>query len=75
MVSPYSISLRAEVQQTNFQPLKVSNQPFAQKPGPDAVQALSGKVQDKFEFTSTKSNSRELQEQTRRMKTVFETEK
>ena len=58
-----------------FSTIEASNQPFAQKPGPEAVQALSGQAQDKFEFITIEGDSRALRDQARRTKTIFETKK
>ena len=58
-----------------FPTVKASNQPFAQKPGPKAVQVLSVQARGKFELVTNKGNCRMLRKQTRRTKTVFETEK
>ena len=49
--------------------------PLRKNQDPKRLQALSSQVRDKFEFTTIKGDSRTLREQTRRTKTVSETEK
>ena len=58
-----------------FNRKRYQTNPLRKNQDPKRLQALSSQVQDKFELTTIKGDSRTLREQTRRTKTVSKMEK